>query len=192
MMKQIPNYLTMFRIASVVVVYLSFYVAAPLGHWLAVTVFALGAITDFFDGYLARKFDALSDFGRMFDPIADKLMVLICLVMLISANIITLAHLPAALIIIAREILVSGLREFLNGRDVTLPVSTLAKYKTSLQMIALGCLLAQNKLQLARIGVDITDRINAVLIGGEFFSIHLDQIFVQIQPPIGNRSQLHG
>ena len=142
MMKQIPNYLTMFRIASVVGVYLSFYVAAPLGHWLAVAVFALGAITDFFDGYLARKFDALSDFGRMFDPIADKLMVLICLVMLISADIITLAHLPAALIIISREILVSGLREFLNGRDVMLPVSTLAKYKTSLQMIALGCLLA--------------------------------------------------
>ena len=142
MMKQIPNYLTMFRIASVVVVYVSFYVAAPLGHWLAVTVFALGAITDFFDGYMARKIDALSDFGRMFDPIADKLMVLICLVMLISADIITLAHLPAALIIIAREILVSGLREFLNGRDVTLPVSTLAKYKTSLQMVALGCLLA--------------------------------------------------
>ena len=132
----------MFRIASVVVIYLSFYVAAPLGHWLAVTVFGLGAITDFFDGYLARKFDALSDFGRMFDPIADKLMVLICLVMLISADIITLAHLPAALIIIAREILVSGLREFLNGRDVTLPVSTLAKYKTFLQMIALGCLFA--------------------------------------------------
>jgi cardiolipin synthase len=128
MMKQIPNYLTMFRMASVVVVYLSFYVAAPLGHWLAVIVFALGAITDFFDGYLARKFDAMSDFGRMFDPIADKLMVLICLVMLISADIITLVHLPAALIIIAREILVS--------------VSTLAKYKTSLQMIALGCLLA--------------------------------------------------
>ena len=142
MIKQIPNYLTMFRIASVVVVYLSFYVAAPLGHWLAVTVFALGAITDFFDGYLARKFDALSDFGRMFDPIADKLMVLICLVMLISADVITLAHLPAALIIIAREILVSGLREFLNWREVTLPVSTLAKYKTSLQMISLGCLLA--------------------------------------------------
>ena len=142
MIKQIPNYLTMFRIASVVVVYLSFYVAAPLGHWLAVTVFALGAITDFFDGYLARKFNAQSDFGRMFDPIADKLMVLICLVMLISADIITLAHLPAALIIIAREILVSGLRVFLNGRNVPLPVSTLAKYKTFLQMIALGCLLA--------------------------------------------------
>ncbi len=142
MIKQIPNYLTIFRIAAVMVVYLSFYVAAPLGHWLAVIVFAMGAITDFFDGYLARKFDALSDFGRMFDPIADKLMVLICLVMLISADIITLEHLPAALIIIAREILVSGLREFLNGRDVTLPVSTLAKYKTSLQMIALGCLLA--------------------------------------------------
>ena len=142
MIKQIPNYLTMFRIASVVVVYLSFYVAAPLGHWLAVVVFALGAITDFFDGYLARKFDAMSDFGRMFDPIADKLMVLICLVMLISADVITLAHLPAALIIIAREILVSGMREFLNGREVTLPVSALAKYKTSLQMVALGCLLA--------------------------------------------------
>ena len=142
MIKQIPNYLTMFRIASVVVVYLSFYVAAPFGHWLAVVVFALGAITDFFDGYLARKFDAMSDFGRMFDPIADKLMVLICLVMLISADVITLAHLPAALIIIAREILVSGMREFLNGREVTLPVSALAKYKTSLQMVALGCLLA--------------------------------------------------
>lgn len=142
MIKQLPNYLTMFRIVSVVAVYLSFYVDAPFGHWLAVVVFALGAITDFFDGYLARKFDALSDFGRMFDPIADKLMVLICLVMLISADVITLAHLPAALIIIAREILVSGLREFLNGREVTLPVSTLAKYKTSLQMIALACLLA--------------------------------------------------
>lgn len=142
MIKQIPNYLTMFRIASVVVVYLSFYVAAPLGHWLAVSVFVFGAITDFLDGYLARKFDALSDFGRMFDPIADKLMVLICLVMLVSSGVITSAHLPAALIIIAREILVSGMREFLNGHAVTLPVSTLAKYKTSLQMVALACLLA--------------------------------------------------
>jgi len=142
MMKQIPNYLTLFRIASVLVVYISFYVAAPLGHWLAVTTFTLGAMTDFFDGYLARKFDAETDFGRMFDPIADKLMVLICLVMLISADIITPAHLPAALIIVAREILVSGMREFLNGRDVMIPVSTLAKYKTFLQMIALGCLLA--------------------------------------------------
>ena len=104
MIKQIPNCLTMFRIVSAVAVYLSFYVTAPFGHWMAVVVFALGAITDFFDGYLARKFDALSDFGRMFDPIADKLMVLICLVMLISADVITLAHLPAALIIIAREI----------------------------------------------------------------------------------------
>ena len=120
--------------------------AAPLGHWIAVVVFALGAITDF-DGYLARKFDALSDFGRMFDPIADKLMVLICLVMLISA-IITLAHLPAALIIIAREILVSGLREFLNGREVTLPVSTLAKYKTFLQMIALAAFLLDQRVML--------------------------------------------
>ena len=82
MMKQIPNYLTMFRMASVLGLYLTFHLPAPLGHWLAVVVFGLGAITDFFDGYLARKFDAQSDFGRMFDPIADKLMVLVCLVML--------------------------------------------------------------------------------------------------------------
>ncbi|MBL6787372.1 MAG: CDP-diacylglycerol--glycerol-3-phosphate 3-phosphatidyltransferase [PS1 clade bacterium] len=142
MMKQIPNYLTMFRMASVLGLYLTFHLPAPLGHWLAVVVFGLGAITDFFDGYLARKFDAQSDFGRMFDPIADKLMVLVCLVMLVSADIITPVHLPAAILIIAREVLVSGLREFLGARAITLPVSTLAKYKTAVQMVALICLLA--------------------------------------------------
>ena len=141
MIKQIPNCLTMFRIVSAVAVYLSFYVAAPFGHWMAVVVFALGAITDFFDGYLARSMNVVSPLGRFLDPIADKLLVAAALMMMVAFERISGFAVLPAVIIMCREIMVSGLREHLAEIKVPLPVTVLAKWKTTAQILAIGFLL---------------------------------------------------
>lgn len=113
-----------------------------MANWLAVFIFTLAAITDFFDGYLARAWDQQSALGRMLDPIADKLLVSVVLMMLVYSGAITGVHVWAAVIILCREILVSGLREFLAELQVTVHVTQLAKLKTTGQMVALGFLLA--------------------------------------------------
>ena len=141
-MQNLPNLLTLFRIAMIPAVYLTFYVSGHLGDWLALVIFSVAGFTDFFDGWLARKLDVQSGFGRMLDPIADKLMVATCLLLLVGYDIIVDFHIIAALIILCREILVSGLREYLMELRVALPVSTLAKYKTTIQMVAIGFLLS--------------------------------------------------
>lgn len=122
-------------------VYLAFFVPGAFGDALALLIFSIAGFTDFFDGWLARKLDVQSGFGRMLDPIADKLMVATCLLLLVGHDIIIDFHMVAALIILCREILVSGLREYLMELHVALPVSTLAKYKTTIQMVAIGFLL---------------------------------------------------
>ena len=109
---------------------------------VALAVFVVAAITDFFDGYLARLWSLQSSLGRMLDPIADKLIVAAVLLMLAADGTIYGAHLWATLIILSREILVSGLREFLAQLQVSVPVTQLAKYKTAIQMIAIGFLIA--------------------------------------------------
>ncbi|WP_246669066.1 CDP-diacylglycerol--glycerol-3-phosphate 3-phosphatidyltransferase [Ancylobacter sp. TS-1] len=111
-------------------------------RWLAVAIYVVAAITDFFDGYLARAWSQQSAIGRMLDPIADKLLVSTSLLMLASDGTIRGWSLWAAVVILCREILVSGLREFLAELRVSVPVTRLAKWKTTAQLVAVGVLLA--------------------------------------------------
>ncbi len=144
-MKQIPNFLTTFRIAIIPVLVLSFYIPGMVSNVIAAMLFAIAAITDYFDGYFARVLKVQSNFGRCLDPIADKLLVIVAIVMLINFSDRSLWILIPGLIIICREVLVSGLREFLAELRVSVPVSKLAKYKTMVQMVAItGLLLGEN------------------------------------------------
>lgn len=110
-------------------------------RWVALGIFVVAAITDFFDGYLARIWAQQSSLGRMLDPIADKLLVAACLMMLVADKTISGWSIWAAIVILSREILVSGLREFLAELRVSVPVSTIAKWKTTLQLVAVGFLV---------------------------------------------------
>jgi cardiolipin synthase (CMP-forming) len=143
----LPNILTYARIAAIPVVvgciYAQSIMDGPLWlRWVAVAVFIAAAVTDFLDGYYARIWDQHSAFGRMLDPIADKLLVASCLLMLAADGIIHGWSLWAAIVILCREILVSGLREYLAGLRVSVPVTKLAKWKTTVQLVAIGFLLA--------------------------------------------------
>ena len=139
----LPNILTYGRIAAVpVVVVCLFPPAEPWVRWIAFAAFAAAAITDYFDGYLARAWGQQSSLGRMLDPIADKLLVSACLLMLAADGTIRSWSLWAAIVILCREILVSGLREFLAELRVSVPVTRLAKWKTTVQLLAVGFLLA--------------------------------------------------
>ncbi len=116
-----------------------------IANIVAATLFAVAAITDYFDGYFARELKAQSNFGKCLDPIADKLLVIVAIVMLINFSGRDLWILIPGLIIICREVLVSGLREFLAEIHVSVPVSQLAKYKTGVQMTAITGLLLGEK-----------------------------------------------
>lgn len=138
----LPNLLTYGRIAAVPMVVGCLHVGTPTARWAALGIFSVAAITDFFDGYLARAWQQQSPLGRMLDQIADKLLVAACLLMLCAVNTITGFSVWAAVVILCREMLVSGLREFLAELRVSVPVTQLAKYKTTAQLISLGFLLA--------------------------------------------------
>jgi cardiolipin synthase len=138
MITSIPNLLTLSRIAVIPLLVLLFYWDSPMSGWVALGLFTVAAITDFFDGYFARSLDQHSILGRMLDPIADKLFVASVVLMLVAFD---RAPVLAALVILCRELLVSGLREFLAEIRVSMPVSRLAKWKTFIQMFALGFLL---------------------------------------------------
>jgi len=142
MLINLPNYLTYGRIALIPLLVATFYFPGDLADWLALGIFALAGITDFFDGYLARAMRSQSALGAMLDPIADKLLVGAAIIMLVYSRRIDGLHVLPAVIILCREFLVSGLREFLAAVKVRMPVSLLAKWKTTGQMIALGFLLA--------------------------------------------------
>ena len=140
-MNNIPNILTIFRIAIIPILVMSFYIDGFLSNIVVASLFVLASITDFFDGYFARALKAQTNFGRCLDPIADKLLVIVAITMLIHFGHKNMAITIPGLIIICREILVSGLREFLVGINVGLPVSKLSKYKTMVQMVAITLLL---------------------------------------------------
>lgn len=146
--KSLPNILTYGRILAVPLIALCFYMegklqSSDLARWLALALFSLASITDFLDGYLARAWNQTSNIGKMLDPIADKLLVSVCLLLLAADTdgIIAGWTLWAAIIILCREILVSGLREYLAELKVSVPVTLLAKWKTAVQMLAIGFLL---------------------------------------------------
>ena len=139
----LPNVLTYMRILAVPAVVACLYgVTSDAGRWLALVIYVLACITDWLDGYLARVWHQQSTLGRMLDPIADKLLVGATLLVLTADKTISGWALWAATIILCREILVSGLREFLAELNVKIHVTQLAKWKTTLQMVALGVLIA--------------------------------------------------
>jgi cardiolipin synthase len=139
----LPNVLTYARIVAVPAVVACLYLGPDInGRWWALAIYLAACITDWLDGYLARAWQQQSTLGRMLDPIADKLLVGATLLMLTHDNTIDGVQVWAAVIILCREILVSGLREFLAELNVKVHVTQLAKWKTTLQMVALGVLLA--------------------------------------------------
>jgi cardiolipin synthase len=143
----LPNLLTYGRIAAIPAVVACLYWQEIPQHgewlrWLALAIFIAAAVTDILDGYFARKWGELTSFGRMLDPIADKLLVSSCLLMLAADGTIRGWSLWAAIVILCREILVSGLREYLAELRVSVPVTRLAKWKTTFQLVAVGFLLA--------------------------------------------------
>ena len=145
-MLSLPNLLTLSRIVTVpLLALLLWWPGWETGYLLGFALYCLMGITDYFDGYLARAQGAVSRLGVFLDPIADKIMVAAVILMLVGTRhdpaSITGVHLIPALVILLREIAVSGLREFLAGLQVSVPVSKLAKWKTTLQMVALGALI---------------------------------------------------
>lgn len=139
----LPNVLTYVRIAAVpALVACLFFLQGDVARWSAFSLFVFAGVTDWLDGYLARIWEQQSTLGRMLDPIADKLLVGAVLMMLVHDGTISGWAIWAAIIILCREILVSGLREFLAELNVKIHVTQLAKWKTTMQMIALGVLLA--------------------------------------------------
>ncbi|MCW3476009.1 CDP-diacylglycerol--glycerol-3-phosphate 3-phosphatidyltransferase [Limobrevibacterium gyesilva] len=142
MLTDLPNVLTLSRIAAIPLLVALVALREPWGDMGACVVFSVAAITDYFDGKLARDRLQTSNLGRMLDPIADKLLVGAALMMLAGMNRLSTYGLYPAIVIMLREILVSGLREYLAGIPVGLPVTWLAKWKTGVQMGALGTLLA--------------------------------------------------
>ena len=143
----LPNILTYARIAAIPVVIGCVFAQSILDfplwlRWVALAVFIAAGVTDYLDGYYARMWDQQSAFGRMLDPIADKLLVASCLLMLAADNSIHGWTLWAAIVILCREILVSGLREYLAELRVSVPVTQFAKWKTTVQLVAVGFLLA--------------------------------------------------
>lgn len=138
----VPNLLTYARIALVPVLVGTLFIPGDAGHWIAFTIFLAASVTDFVDGYIARAWQQQSQLGAMLDPIADKLLVAAALLLLAANDTIAGITLFAAVIILSREILVSGLREYLATLQVSVPVTRLAKWKTAIQMTAISVLLA--------------------------------------------------
>ena len=152
-MLSLPNLLTLSRIFAVPILVALLWHPGWLGYLLAFVLYCVAGITDYFDGYLARAQGAVSRLGIFLDPIADKIMVAAVIVMLISTEQVLGGHpvvagwnVMAALVILLREIAVSGLREFLAQLQISVPVSRLAKWKTAFQMIALGALILAGAL----------------------------------------------
>ena len=142
----LSNFLTLIRIAVIPIIVLCIYLKSPIFGWTAFILFCLASITDYFDGYLARIRNEVTNFGTFLDPIADKLLVASVILILTSKNIISDWETIPALIILLREITVSGLREYLAGIKVSIPVSRIAKLKTLLQLCALALLILSESI----------------------------------------------
>jgi len=155
-MYNLANLLTFSRILMIPLIVGSFYLDGDKANWIGFTIFSLAGITDFLDGYVARRYNMTSALGKFMDPIADKLLIAAALLMMVAFHRIEGLAVIAAVVILCREFVVSGLREFLADLKVSIPVSYLAKWKTTLQIFALGFLL---------VGDAAPDMINAILIG---------------------------
>ena len=141
LLTSLPNLLTVSRILVIPIVIGSFYVSGDYARWFACVLFSAAALTDWLDGHMARRWQQQSEIGRFLDPIADKLLVSATLFMLTTFGRLSAEAVLPAIVILCREILVSGLREYLAGLRVGMPVSRLAKWKTVIQMVAIGVLI---------------------------------------------------
>ena len=142
----LSNFLTLIRIIIIPIIVLCIYLKNPFFGWTAFILFCLASITDYFDGYLARIRNEVTNFGTFLDPIADKLLVAAVILILTSKGVIADWETIPALIILLREITVSGLREYLAGIKVSIPVSRIAKLKTLLQLFALALLILSESI----------------------------------------------
>ena len=142
--ENIPNILTLLRILAIPVIILFLEIDSEFYSWIALILYAVACISDFLDGYLARKLEIESSFGRFLDPIADKILVVSVIFILISNKIIYGVFVYPALVIVIREILVSGLRDFFAHSTETLLVTNLSKWKTLIQMFSLGFLIVSD------------------------------------------------
>ena len=142
----LSNILTLIRVAIIPIIVLCIYLKSPFFGWTAFILFCLASITDYFDGYIARIRNEVTNFGTFLDPIADKLLVAAVILILTSKGVIADWDTIPALIILIREITVSGLREFLAGIKVSVPVSRIAKLKTLLQLCSLALLILSESL----------------------------------------------
>ncbi|QIL02933.1 CDP-diacylglycerol--glycerol-3-phosphate 3-phosphatidyltransferase [Sphingomonas sinipercae] len=146
-MLTLPNLLTLSRILAVPILVFLLWRPTPIDYAVTFVLYCVVGITDYFDGYLARAQGQISRLGQFLDPIADKIMIAAVIIMLVSSRkmsgepVIHGLHIVPALVILLREIIVSGLREFLAPLQVSIPVSRLAKWKTTLQLLALGALI---------------------------------------------------
>jgi CDP-diacylglycerol--glycerol-3-phosphate 3-phosphatidyltransferase len=148
-MRDLPNILTIGRIAILPVLVILMLINSAVTAWIAVVIYTLACFTDWLDGYIARKYNAYSDLGKFLDPIADKIFVLTVLIALIANGNVSGIWILPVILILTREFLISGLREFLGPQNIQLPVTYLAKWKTTVQMIALGFLI------VGRYGYDV-------------------------------------
>lgn len=140
-MLNVPNMLSLLRLALLPFMVVLFLIPMEWAAWSGLVLYVLGALTDFLDGWVARKFSQTSEFGAFIDPVSDKIFVVTCMLMLVAINRIEGIAVLAVAIIIVREFLVSGLREYLGPKGIKLPVTKLAKWKTASQMLALGVLI---------------------------------------------------
>ncbi|MDP6389913.1 MAG: CDP-diacylglycerol--glycerol-3-phosphate 3-phosphatidyltransferase [Alphaproteobacteria bacterium] len=141
MLTSLPNLLTLSRILVIPPIVALFWIDGEGARWAALLLYAAACVTDFFDGYAARTMGQISRLGRFLDPVADKILVSSVILLLCAFDRVTGLLILPALVILVREILVSGLREFLAEVKVGMPVSSLAKWKTTIQMFALGFLI---------------------------------------------------
>jgi CDP-diacylglycerol--glycerol-3-phosphate 3-phosphatidyltransferase len=140
-MMNVPNFLTLMRLALLPFMVVLFFLPFEWAAWTTLVLYVLGAITDWLDGWIARKFNEITDFGTMLDPISDKIFVVTVMLMLVATDRINGIMVLAVVLIIIREFAVSGLREFLGPKGISVPVSKLAKWKTAVQMAALALLI---------------------------------------------------
>lgn len=145
-MFNLANILTLFRLALLPFIVWLMFLPAGWAAMAALGLYIVGAITDFLDGYIARKYNQITAFGTFLDPISDKIFVAVILLMLVATDRIDTYGVVLVMIILVREFTVSGLREFLGPKNVKMPVSKLAKWKTAIQMIATGALMIAPQL----------------------------------------------
>ncbi|MCB1531662.1 MAG: CDP-diacylglycerol--glycerol-3-phosphate 3-phosphatidyltransferase [Alphaproteobacteria bacterium] len=140
-MFNLPNLLTLFRLALLPLIILLLFIPASWAAAVALTLYVLGAVTDWLDGYVARKYNQVTEFGTFMDPISDKIYVVTIMLTLVATDRIAGIWVVLVLAILVREFLISGLREYLGPKNIKVPVSDLAKWKTAAQMVATGLLI---------------------------------------------------